>query len=66
MLGGSTAQHFFISKEEMISIFKKLKKWWNTPTKSFEEEYLGQATDRKDFEAREKKLQFLKKYPNWY
>ena len=47
-------------------VFKKLKKWFNTPSKSFEEEYLSQAVDRNDFEAREKKLQFLKNHNIYY
>ena len=47
----------------MINIFKKIKKWWDKPSKSmtFEEEYLSQSTDRKDFEARERRIAFLKK-----
>ena len=46
----------------MVKILSKIKKWLNKPStyKSWEEEYLSQSVDRKDFEAREQRIQFLK------
>jgi|TARA_R100000081_G_C4740993_1_gene128891 hypothetical protein len=43
----------------MVKILSKIKKWFNTPSscKTWEEEYLSQSVDRKDFEAREKRLE---------
>jgi len=46
----------------MVKILSTIKKWFNKPStcKTWEEEYLSQSIDRKDFEAREKRIQFLK------
>ena len=46
----------------MVKILSRLKKWFNKPStcRTWEEEYLSQSIDRKDFEAREKRIQFLK------
>tara|TARA_B100001564_G_C20282638_1_gene508831 strand:+ start:435 stop:593 length:159 start_codon:yes stop_codon:yes gene_type:complete len=46
----------------MAKVLRRIKKWFKTPSTSrtWEEEYLSQSIDRKDFEAREKRIQFLK------
>ena len=46
----------------MVRILRTIKKWFDKPSgcKTWEEEYLSQSVDRKDFEAREKRLEYWK------